>query len=118
MRLNVPMDDVIIMAVLQRQQYLSHVVAADSLRINEACCSPLDNFEAQVGTSHELEDHVEHTLKNEKKIEGFFSIGVKVSFFLSGHKYSVIFWIVTRIYTYDRLPLIKCLTFDIDTGYC
>ena len=66
MRLNVPMDDVIIMAVLQRQKYLSHVVAADSLRINEACCSPLDNFEAQVGTSHELEDHVEHTLKNEK----------------------------------------------------
>ena len=86
MRLNVPMDDVIIMAVLQRQQYLSHVVAADSLRINEACCSPLDNFEAQVGTSHELEDHVEHTLEM-RKIEGLFSIGLlKSSFFLlSGH---------------------------------
>ena len=62
MRLNVPMDDVIIMAVLQRQQYLSHVVAADGLRIDEASRGPLDNFEAEVGTGHELENHVEHAL--------------------------------------------------------
>ena len=62
MRLNVPMDDVIIMAVLQSQQDLSHIVTTNGLRVDESGRGPLDNLEAEVGSSHELENHVEHAL--------------------------------------------------------
>lgn len=62
MGLYVPVDDVVVVAVLQGQQNLPDVVATDSLRIDEACCGPFDYLEAQIRTRHELEDHVEHPL--------------------------------------------------------
>lgn len=60
--LNVPMDNVVVMAVLQGQQYLPHVVAAHWFRVDETGRGPLDDLEAQVRTSHELEHHVQHAL--------------------------------------------------------
>jgi hypothetical protein len=56
------MDDVIIMAVLQSQQYLSHIVTADGLGVDEASRGPLDNLETEVGAGHKFENHVEHAL--------------------------------------------------------
>ncbi len=62
MRLDVPVYDVVVVAVLQRQENLPDVVGAHRLRIDEPGRGPLDDLEAQVGAGHELEDHVEHAL--------------------------------------------------------
>lgn len=68
--LDVSMDDVIVVAVLQCQDDLANVVAADGLAVHEAGCGTLHNLEAQVSTGHELEDHVQHTLRAERVENG------------------------------------------------
>ena len=63
MRLDVPMDDIVIVTVLQGQQNLPHVVTTNGLRVDKPGRGPFDNLEAEVGPGHELEDHVEHALR-------------------------------------------------------
>ena len=38
-------------------------MTANSLRVDETSSSPFDDFEAEVSTGHELEDHVKHALR-------------------------------------------------------
>ena len=64
---DVSMNDIVVMAVLQRQDDLSDVVAAHGLTVNKSGCGPLHDLEAQVSTGHELKHHVEHALGTEKK---------------------------------------------------
>ena len=64
---DVSMNDIVVMAVLQRQDDLPDVVAAHRLAVNKSGCGPLDNLETQISTSHELKDHVEHALGTKKK---------------------------------------------------
>ena len=54
MRLNVPMYNVVIVAVLQSQEDLSHVVTAHSLRVDKASRGPFDNFETKVCSGLEI----------------------------------------------------------------
>ncbi len=63
MRLNVSMDDVVVMAVLQGQEDLSNVMRTYGLGVDEARRRPLDDLEAEVRPCHELEHHVEHSLR-------------------------------------------------------
>ena len=62
MWLDVPVDDVVVVAVLEGQQDLPDVVRAHGLGVHEPGGRALDNLEAQVCPRHELEDHVEHAL--------------------------------------------------------
>lgn len=60
MRLDVPVYDVVVVAVLQGQQDLPEVVAAHGLGVDEAGRGALHYLEAEVGAGHELEHHVQH----------------------------------------------------------
>ncbi len=70
MRLDVPVDDVVLVAVLQGEQDLAHVVAAHGLAVHEAGRRALHDLEAQVRASHELEHHVQHALGTEANHHG------------------------------------------------
>ena len=63
MRFDVSVNDIVIVAVLQGKNDLPDVVTADRLAVNEAGRRSFDDLEAQVSTGHELEDHVQHTLR-------------------------------------------------------
>ena len=62
MRLDVPVDDVVVMAVLEGQEDLPDVVGADGLGVDEPGGGALHDLEAQIRPRHELEHHVEHAL--------------------------------------------------------
>jgi hypothetical protein len=57
-RFDVSVYDIVIVAVLQSQNDLPDVVTTDRLAVNEPGSCSLDDLEAKVSTSHELEDHV------------------------------------------------------------
>ena len=56
------MYDIVVVAVLEREDDLPDVVTADGLAVHETRGGPFHTFEAEVSTGHELEDHVEHAL--------------------------------------------------------
>ena len=76
MRLDVPVDDVVVVAVLQGEEDLADVVRADGLRVDEPRRRPLHDLEAQVRASHELEDHVEHSLGTRRWEEDRYMVAV------------------------------------------
>ena len=52
----------VLLSIYGHLQYLSEVMARHRLTVNKASRGSLDNLEAEVGSRHELEHHVEHPL--------------------------------------------------------
>ena len=70
MRFDVPVYDVVVVAVLEGEEDLPDVVGAHRLGVDEPRRGALHDLEAEVCARHELEDHVEHPLgtrEREKK---------------------------------------------------